>query len=594
MKKIICLLVIFCSLYSCKKNEIVTGTISGVVSGTAGVIATAVVELLDSKSAIVQSTTTDSKGVFTFTKVKAGTYTLEVHKDNYADKTKSVQVTGSKLDVTIDIQKLAASIQGRVKDGSSNYLAGVTVTLLQNSSQVKQTTSDNTGNFQIDDVIYGTYQLKFEKTGFTSVTQDITVSATNSALTVTIQAKKGDLTILITDNFSGILKNAKITLKQNTTTIATNYSGTDGSYKFTAIAIGSYTIEVTLAGFVTASQTADLVEAGTSATIKLSPESAISGGILSTKVTTYNSSYAAFEMDVFVTNAQSAAITNLTNASFTIDAFTSGVRTFTFLQNNFYTTNSTNNGPYSAGMLIDQSGSISSTDPNNARIQSSKIFLGALKSGDNAALAAFSSYLSPIPVVYGGGFTSYGNSLYPYLDQMANNNAGNTPLYQAIYNMINYTYSYSTNSNKAVIVFTDGGDTDGGRTISEIASLSVARNVKVYTIGLSSSVNTLVLGEIASKTGGAFMWASDAKQLVSMYGNLGNILRGSAFIYRISWSLYVTGGVAFPGTSLTTDIKVVTSNGTFYIPFYIAPGSKSGDNDYQVYSSFIRKPNNDN
>lgn len=585
MKKHVCifLIITLLSVISCKK-EVVTGDISGTVSDQSGGISSAKIELLDSKNVLIQSTITDSRGGFGFKGVPEGIYTLEVTKENYSGKSKSIQVSGGILEVNIDLQLLLSEIQGNVTDQSLNDIMGVNVSLLKNSLPVKTSITDNSGNFYFEDVPYGTYQLLFEKEGYTSKTQEITVTANTPSVNISIQARKGILEGKVTDNFGGVLENAFVILKQNAVEILTENSGSDGTFSFGLIFTGSYTIEVTLPGFEAKTVTADLDEAGTSVIIELSPESEISGGILSAQIISYSSVSAKFVLDVFVTTSQSTPNTSLTANDFSIGTFESNGMDFTFIQDNFTTTTSQYTGPYSAGMLIDQSGSISTTDPNNARIQASKIFLSALGSGDNVSLAAFSTNLSPVPQIYGYGFTSVGSSYYNQLDALANNNSGGTPLYKAIYNLIGYTSNQGTNPNKAVVVFTDGEDTDGGYSIDDISSLSVSTGVKVFTVGLSSSVNTTVLGEIAARTGGAFMWASDAKQLVSIYGNLGNILHGSAFIYRISWNLFVTGGAAFPG-SLTSSIKVVTSNGTFYIPFYIAPGSSKTGSTSSDYSS---------
>ena len=89
-------------------------------------------------------------------------------------------------------------------------------------------------------------------------------------------------------------------------------------------------------------------------------------------------------------------------------------------------------GPYSAFLLIDQSGSITDTDPMDARIDAAKVFLSKLDSADNVRLAAFADNgslpFSPI-TLYGNSFTNDGASFFGSLDELSILEAGGTPLY---------------------------------------------------------------------------------------------------------------------------------------------------------------------
>ena len=208
-------------------------------------------------------------------------------------------------------------------------------------------------------------------------------------------------------------------------------------------------------------------------------------------------------------------------------------------------------GPYSAALLFDQSGSIVRTDPDDDRILSGTSFVDLLANGDEAAVAAFS----------GGG-----NYQYPYelLVEMGNDKAslntaieslagmadGNTPLYQSIYNLMPYVSQNSGNENKAIIAFTDGQDTQGGVSIDDIVERACATGVKVYTVGLSNGVDESVLSQIAVRTDGAVMLAEDALQLVSLYRSLGELLQGTAKLYKMTLTVENTAGNWRPGNNL--------------------------------------------
>ena len=135
--------------------------------------------------------------------------------------------------------------------------------------------------------------------------------------------------------------------------------------------------------------------------------------------------------------------------------------------------------------------------------------------------------------------------------------------------MINFTLQNAPNANKAVIVFTDGENTDGSATIDDIETVSASTGVKVFTIGLSSSVDFRVLAQIAGRSGGAFIWAGDARQLVSLYGTLGDILRGSMSFYRIKWKANLSSGTWGQGGFISHSVNISVPQGTLFVPFLV-------------------------
>ena len=99
--------------------------------------------------------------------------------------------------------------------------------------------------------------------------------------------------------------------------------------------------------------------------------------------------------------------------------------------------------PYAAALGYDQSGSISGSDPSDARIFASKGFLQTVGSSDRVVLAAFAegaaAKISTKPLTTYGTFTSDGVSYFDELDQLPSLEGGGTPLYQALDAMLQYT-----------------------------------------------------------------------------------------------------------------------------------------------------------
>src|SRR5690606_12642969 len=127
-------------------------------------------------------------------------------------------------------------------------------------------------------------------------------------------------------------------------------------------------------------------------------------------------------------------------------------------------------------------------------------------------------------------FTREIDGMYDTLDELSNSEEGGTPLYYSTLQMIDEVSSTAHNvKNKALIVFTDGADTEGGALPHQIVNKAVGSDVQVFTVGLGAFLPNLdILAEIAHQTGGYFMWAQDARQLISYFGTLDNLLHGNA------------------------------------------------------------------
>jgi hypothetical protein len=90
-------------------------------------------------------------------------------------------------------------------------------------------------------------------------------------------------------------------------------------------------------------------------------------------------------------------------------------------------------------------------------------------------------------------------------------------------------------------------------------------------VGLGRDTKIDVLARMAYATGGSYMQAIDAGQLIALYGNLGALLRGSTGGYRTRWTATVTpGGLAGQSGWFSTSVKVNTgSTGTVYVPIFV-------------------------
>ena len=241
--------------------------------------------------------------------------------------------------------------------------------------------------------------------------------------------------------------------------------------------------------------------------------------------------------------------------------------------------------PYAAALLLDQSGSIHETDPTGARLYSAKAFLGSLGTSDRALLAAFAggaeASIPSVPLTTYGPFRDHASApdYFATLDALAMQVGGNTPLYSSLDSLrqnVAADTSLATGLTRAVVLFTDGTDTACG----DIAACRTRRaqsiqgandsSMRLFTIGLSSNVDVVALGELATQTGGAFLYADSAEQLLPLYGSLGRLLSLSLPTYRLRWTVQADAAGTFKsGHTLLGKVQVTVGAGSVDVPFLV-------------------------
>lgn len=289
-----------------------------------------------------------------------------------------------------------------------------------------------------------------------------------------------------------------------------------------------------------------------------------SGAVLTIRQANKTTATLDFTLDLTVFR-DSKNIENQLNAdNFSIDSLIISSTHYLFERTGVNFQNGTAATAYSALMLMDQSGSILSTDPKDYRIDAAKAFCTNLGQGDNVMLWSFAgSSLKQ----YGTGFTTNGSSLVPDIESLKGKPSGSTPLYKSQFSVTNYTATNASSVNKAVMTFTDGEDTEGGYTTDQVIANAIAKDVKLYNVGLGAA-QIQALNNEASATGGAFMFAQDARQLISMFGNLGKLLNKTAQYYHTTWRVTRKTGTFTKG-NISHKVKVALpyNNAVIYIPF---------------------------
>ena len=304
-----------------------------------------------------------------------------------------------------------------------------------------------------------------------------------------------------------------------------------------------------------------------------------SAGLLRAEVTECTSRSAEFTLDILAVDHDSQLYPSLSADLFTIEAFQltyppGELHVFTQTNNELVSPSSL--GPYSAALLLDQSSSVATTDPNDARLAAAATFMDNLSPGDEVALLAFASggRLPFRPVTSyrdtdGNDFTTDPDQFDRYLQDLADLEGGGKPLYDAVRIAVNLTKDSANNTNRVVVVFTDGRDSGSASTLDDVIDFATEHGVAIHPV-VSNSVDTPTLAEMASKTGGSLSVAYDPRQLISYYGALGRVIAGSGEFYRTTWRMTLVGGTFDLCSSdywIRTAVVVDTPDGTVHVPF---------------------------
>lgn len=184
--------------------------------------------------------------------------------------------------------------------------------------------------------------------------------------------------------------------------------------------------------------------------------------------------------------------------------------------------------PFAAVILIDSSGSMTVRESNitfeRVRIARAAAitFLDYLSPDDLVAIYKFDSKVEQIR-----DFSSHNYAPEAIFDIKAD---GMTALNDAVYKA-SEELAKRDEKRKAIIVLSDGGDTQSRRSAEKALKMAIAAQATIYTIDISTHSertrfqNTKVLKNFAEKSGGRFISAQNGQALRDIFKNLADELR---------------------------------------------------------------------
>ena len=254
------------------------------------------VELLGPDGAVIATTTTDTDGNYSFTRLPAGDYTVKVTKAGaiaHPDQTEDLDSTKDNTSGTVTlnadnpvqeninfgyVKKHAISgnvyldqNRDKTKDGGDIPQSGITVNLVDASGTVvATTTTDADGNYSFTGLGDGTYTVQVDKTGplaSTEQTEDPSGQGDSRSQAITFTRSDPDVTnvnfgyaedytisgtVYYDKDRSETLNNGEpgfdgITvnlLDEAGATVATTTTKADGTYSFAKLPAGKYTVKV--------------------------------------------------------------------------------------------------------------------------------------------------------------------------------------------------------------------------------------------------------------------------------------------------------------------------------------------------------------
>jgi hypothetical protein len=189
----------------------------------------------------------------------------------------------------------------------------------------------------------------------------------------------------------------------------------------------------------------------------------------------------------------------------------------------------------SAGLVFDASGSMAGAG-NTEAIRAGKSFISLMDGVlDEATVVYFNDKVTVAQTL-----TTSHALLNTAMDALPA--TGTTTLWDGAYTGVEEIAQSATNECRAIILMTDGTGTGSMRTPQEVIELAVRNRIRVFTIGLGTSVSATELEMLALLTGGRYYQTPNAQQLSAIYVEISTIMFQGFQECRISYDVDCADG----------------------------------------------------
>ncbi len=222
--------------------------------------------------------------------------------------------------------------------------------------------------------------------------------------------------------------------------------------------------------------------------------------------------------------------------------------------------------PLNVMLTLDTSLSMADGGKIDQAKQAAMAFVSQMRPIDRAGLIQFDSQLTLLSPM-----TSDTATLLSQINRLSAQ--GNTRIYDALY--LALKQAPSAEGSTAIVLMTDGKDTESAIELQGALSLIRQTGIRVYTIGIGSDIDQQVLMQIASESGGRFYSAPTPADIGNAFRLMSDQLRNR---YQIT---YQSPATAPRGTKNSVQLTAQTPQGlasmqmTYVTPAILTP-SNSG------------------
>ena len=204
---------------------------------------------------------TDDMGMYVFTNLVPGQYTVKGNLSGYVDAQKpSTVAIGANPDVDLVLLSPTGMLTVATQDELGGALGNTSLRIVGPGVDLTNKT-DAAGAFSIE-IGIGSYNVTGSKTGYKPVTKTGVQVLLQQATSVTLQLEKirGSIAGKVTDLKSGFaVVGAKVTVSKAGTTVAEKTTDANGSFKFDLLDPGTYMVTAAAVGYLTQNDNVSVV-----------------------------------------------------------------------------------------------------------------------------------------------------------------------------------------------------------------------------------------------------------------------------------------------------------------------------------------------
>ena len=218
--------------------------------------------------------------------------------------------------------------------------------------------------------------------------------------------------------------------------------------------------------------------------------------------------------------------------------------------------------PWAIAVDIDSSGSMSSNDPDDLRIDATKLFVDNILEYDSTS--EFNIY------DFGAGTTTGFSYSRQLTDDWTSDEtvidaavdmvvaSGLTPLFDSVYEIIQAFNSEKSASSyqRAMLVLSDGSPNDYVYQ-QDVYDYAVANTIPINTVSLGTGSYTDTMRELAEETGGIYASAEDAEALQDAFEGLS---LGTSEGYLVYTLTFRNPDEILSGSEISIEIEIIAKN----------------------------------